>query len=173
MDNEVALPGDTLVGSCQLHVIGFRRVCDTATCQESAPEKCGFAAILLNNRKIDVQRQSILRRKAKSGHDMGNLIRLHDLKHQLTGRFHTREGIKGQIKCFFKQFGDNIGKFSAFRNNFNAIGGKMIAKQQNSEALCQCTAMLAGNGMACLCLCGGGKRHYQRNLPLSFCITRF
>lgn len=88
---------------------------------------------------------------------MMNFIRLDHLKHQLSGGFHTGEAVKGLVKCLFEQFGENIGKLSALRDNFYTISGKMIAEQQNPKALRQSAAMPARDGMTYLRLCGSGK----------------
>ena len=114
-----------------------------------------------------MQRHSIARVETEGIHDGGNFLLIPDLEHQLAGCGKAGIAVKFQIKGSVEQFWQNIGKFPAFRDDFNTIILKAVAVKQNTEAFRQCTASLAGHNTADLRLRGSRKRNRHGRSPLS------
>ena len=114
-----------------------------------------------------MERQRILRVKAESFHDRLDFIAVPYLEHQLSRRRKAGVAVEGQIKRFFEQLRQNISKIPAFGDDFNAVSGKIVGKQQDAEALRQSAAMFLGQNPADLRLGGRGKRacHGETTFP--------
>ena len=103
-----------------------------------------------------MEHHGILGRESAAVHDPVDLVRIGDLKHQLAGGFQTGEAVEIHIEGFLEDLRQELSKFPAFGDDFNIIGGKAVAVQQDAEAFRQGAAGLLGKYPAHLRLgCAG------------------
>ena len=101
--------------------------------------------------------QGLLAVKATGIHDQVQLLMIRDLENQLAGGILIRHHIEADGESLLEQLRQKLGKIPAFGDDFNLIGRKTIAVEQNSEALRQGAALLLRENSANFVFGAAGK----------------
>ena len=153
----ICFPCHCGVGGGDFQVVALARIGHAAASQKCTAKECCLTAFLLHNGQIHMKRHRIAGIKAIRIHNGGNFHRILDQKQLLAGSIPLRQTVEGKIERFFEKLGQHGSKFPAFGNDTDAVHGKAVGEQQNTETLRLGAAILIGNRLADLCLGSSGK----------------